>query len=86
MWTYLSWNEIRRDKRSLMTESLSVMCQVQEPPSWVIKPADLEGVESEKVEFQCQALGSPLPTYSWVDSEGISVTEREGQKILWNRY
>ena len=44
----------------------------------MIKPADVEGVESEKVEFQCQALGFPLPTYSWVDAEGISISEREG--------
>jgi hypothetical protein len=32
----------------------------------------------EKVEFKCQALGSPNPTYTWVDKEGIDATEKEG--------
>ena len=63
-------------------EERDISLEVQEPPSWVIKPSDMEGVESEKVEFQCSALGSPLPTYSWVDSQGLSLTEREGHQIV----
>ena len=43
------------------------------------EPVDTEGVETEKVQFQCEALGFPLPTYSWLDAEGISITEREGK-------
>ena len=58
--------------------TLTILSQVHEPPNWVIKPADVEGVESEQVEFQCQALGFPLPSYSWVDAEGLSITDREG--------
>ena len=33
----------------------------------------------EKVEFRCQALGSPNPKYTWVDKEGIDATEKEGE-------
>ena len=33
----------------------------------------------EKVEFKCQALGSPNPKYTWVDKEGIDATEKEGK-------
>ena len=54
------------------------LCQVQEPPKWVIKPFDVEGVEADKVEFKCQALGVPLPRYSWVDKDGIDVTQKKG--------
>ena len=54
--------------------------QVQEPPSWIIKPFDLRGSELNKVEFKCQALGSPPPKYTWVDKEGIDATEKEGKK------
>lgn len=52
--------------------------QVQEPPSWIIKPFDIRGAELDKVEFKCQALGSPPPKYTWVDKEGIDATEKEG--------
>lgn len=54
--------------------------QVQEPPSWIIKPFDIKGPELDKVEFKCQALGSPPPKYTWVDKEGIDATEKEGKK------
>ena len=47
----------------------------------MIKPFDVEGVESDKVEFKCQALGVPLPRYSWVDKEGIDVRQKEGDII-----
>lgn len=47
----------------------------------MIKPFDVEGVESDKVEFKCQALGVPLPKYSWVDKEGIDVRQKEGDII-----
>ena len=36
----------------------------------------------EKVEFKCQALGSPNPKYTWVDKEGIDATEKEGKFAL----
>ncbi len=48
----------------------------------MIKPFDVEGVESDKVEFKCQALGVPLPRYSWVDKEGIDVRQKEGDIII----
>ena len=54
--------------------------QVQEPPSWIIKPFDIKGPELDKVEFKCQALGSPPAKYTWVDKEGIDATEKEGKK------
>ena len=61
--------------------------QVQEPPSWIIQPSDLRGAERDKVEFKCQALGSPPPKYTWVDREGIDATEKEGRnyvsKLFW---
>ena len=48
----------------------------------MLKPSDVQGIETEKGEFKCQALGTPQPSYSWVDSEGIDATEREGQFTL----
>jgi hypothetical protein len=59
-------------------EERDIRLDVQEPPSWVIQPADLRGVETEKIEFHCQALGSPQPVYTWVDQERIDATEKEG--------
>ena len=59
-------------------EERNIMLDVQEPPKWVIKPFDVEGVESDKVEFKCQALGHPVPSYSWVNWEGIDVRQKEG--------
>jgi len=59
-------------------EERDVRLDVQEPPNWVLKPSNLRGVEMEKVEFRCQALGSPNPKYTWVDKEGIDATEKEG--------
>ena len=57
-------------------------CKVQEPPSWVLKPSDVQGIETEKAEFKCQALGSPHPSYTWVDREGIDATDKEGMTII----
>ena len=54
---------------------------MQEPPSWIIKPFDIRGAELDKVEFKCQALGSPPAKYTWVDKEGIDATEKEGKNI-----
>ena len=51
----------------------------QEPPRWVLKPSNLRGTELERVEFKCSALGSPPPTYTWVDEDGIDATEKEGE-------
>jgi len=62
-------------------EERDVRLDVQEPPNWVLQPADIRGVEMEKVEFKCQALGSPNPKYTWVDKEGIDATEKEGWKL-----
>ena len=56
--------------------------KVQEPPSWVLKPSDVQGIETEKAEFKCQALGSPHPSYTWVDREGIDATDKEGMTII----
>ena len=55
--------------------------QVQEPPSWIIKPSDLRGAELDKVEFKCEALGSPPPKYTWVDKDGLDATEKEGKSV-----
>ena len=55
--------------------------KVQEPPNWVLKPSNVRGVEMEKIEFKCQALGSPNPKYTWVDKEGIDATEKEGPQF-----
>ena len=41
----------------------------------------MEGIEADKVEFKCQADGSPPPRYSWVDWEGRDVRQREGCKV-----
>ena len=35
----------------------------------------------EKVEFRCHALGSPNPSYTWVDKDGIDATKKEGWKL-----
>lgn len=62
-------------------EEKDIRLDVQEPPSWIIQPSDLRGAERDKVEFKCQALGSPPPKYTWVDREGIDATEKEGWKL-----
>ena len=59
-----------------------MLLKVQEPPSWVLKPSDVQGIESEKAEFKCQALGSPSPKYTWVDREGNAATDKEGCVFL----
>jgi len=62
-------------------EERDIRLDVQEPPSWIIKPSDLRGAELDKVEFKCSALGSPPPKYTWVDKDGIDATEKEGWKL-----
>ena len=54
------------------------LIQVQEPPSLALEPSDVRGVEMDKAEFKCEAVGSPKPKFTWVDWEGIDATEREG--------
>ena len=39
----------------------------------------------EKVEFKCQALGSPKPKYTWVDKEGIPATRKEGRVLIHHK-
>lgn len=62
-------------------EERNIILDVQEPPSWVLKPSNVQGIETEKAEFKCQALGAPLPSYTWVDREGNDATEKEGWKL-----
>ena len=63
-------------------EERDIRLDVQEPPSWIIKPSDLRGAELDKVEFKCEALGSPPPKYTWVDKDGLDATEKEGMESL----
>ena len=58
------------------------VCNVQEPPSWVLKPLDVQGIETEKAEFKCQALGTPHPSYTWVDTEGTDAIDKEGIRSI----
>ena len=67
-------------------EERDIRLDVQEPPSWVLQPSNLRGIEMEKVEFKCQALGSPPPSYTWVDKDGIDVNEREGEESCPKSY
>ena len=30
------------------------------------------------VELRCEALGSPRPSYTWIDKKGIDASEKEG--------
>jgi hypothetical protein len=39
----------------------------------------VQGVELEKVEFFCEALGSPQPTYTWLDKDGLDATQKLGR-------
>jgi len=39
----------------------------------------MQGVELEKVEFFCEALGSPQPTYTWLDKDGLDATQKLGK-------
>jgi hypothetical protein len=41
----------------------------------------VQGVELEKVEFFCEALGSPQPTYTWLDKDGLDATQKLGKNI-----
>jgi len=62
-------------------EERDIVLDVQEPPSLALEPSDVRGVEMDKAEFKCEAVGSPKPKYTWVDWEGIDATEREGWKL-----
>ncbi len=44
----------------------------------------VQGVELEKVEFFCEALGSPQPTYTWLDKDGLDATQKLGKGTLAN--
>ena len=35
------------------------------PPSWIMKPSDLEAVLGHLVELPCSAEGSPKPSITW---------------------
>jgi len=59
-------------------EERDIVLDVQEPPSWVMKPSNVRGIEAEKAELKCQALGRPVPKYTWVDREGNDAAEKEG--------
>ena len=50
-------------------EERDIRLDVQEPPSWVLQPSNLRGIEMERVEFKCQALGS-------------DATEKEGEPLV----
>jgi hypothetical protein len=41
----------------------------------------VQGVELEKVEFFCEALGSPQPTYTWLDKDGLDATQKLGKNF-----
>ena len=66
----------------LQSQCNHLALKVQEPPSWVLKPSDVRGIETEKVEFKCQALGTPLPKYSWVDKDGNAADNKEGVTFI----
>ena len=40
----------------------------------------------DKVEFRCEAVGSPKPKYTWVDWEGIDATQREGWSQFYSKF
>ena len=42
----------------------------------------LQGIERNKIDMLCGALGSPPPKYTWVDKDGIDATEKEGKLII----
>ena len=50
-------------------EERDIRLDVQEPPSWVLQPSNLRGIEMERVEFKCQALDS-------------DATEKEGEPLV----
>ena len=41
----------------------------------------LQGIERNKIDMLCGALGSPPPKYTWVDKDGIDATEKEGKQF-----
>ena len=59
-------------------EERDIKLEVQVPPTWIQRPAVVEGVELEKAEFNCEATGTPHPHYTWVDWEGRDATDKEG--------
>jgi len=52
--------------------------QVQIPPEWIRRPETVEGIEQHEVELACEASGTPVPHYTWVDWEGRDALDREG--------
>jgi len=62
-------------------EERDIMLEVQEPPVWIKAPQDVEGVESERVELECSAGGSPLPVYAWVGPQGQDPTTIDGWRV-----
>lgn len=59
-------------------EERDIKLEVQVPPTWITKPSIVEGVELEKAVFECEADGTPYPTYTWVDWEGRDALDKEG--------
>ena len=55
-----------------------VSFQVQVPPAWIEQPISVEGIEQDVAKFYCEAAGTPNPTYTWVNWEGINVLDKEG--------
>ncbi len=43
------------------------------PPSWVMRPADLEAVVGHLVELPCSADGSPKPSITWKKEIGLLI-------------
>ncbi len=72
------------DSRSLtQPKSTAVhiwLVQVQEPPTWLEEPQDVRGVEGGAILMGCRAEGSPIPYYTWLDSNGNDVTRKSGIK------
>ncbi|XP_057191725.1 myosin light chain kinase, smooth muscle isoform X2 [Triplophysa rosa] len=59
------------------TARVSRMDVFETPPSFDSQPRSQEVMQGEKVTFNCQVSGSPLPSVSWM-KDGVPVSQRAG--------
>uniref|UniRef100_T1K8A2 Down syndrome cell adhesion molecule n=1 Tax=Tetranychus urticae TaxID=32264 RepID=T1K8A2_TETUR len=65
-YTCLATNQVGQD-------SYTAQMIVKVPPKWIIEPTDKSAIVGERVTFDCQADGFPMPIIRWkISTEGKS--------------
>lgn len=66
----LNENALQKEQYEIHTESQQVI--VEESPQFVHQLCDATVQEGDKYKFECQVIGSPMPTIEWF-KDGISI-------------